>query len=189
MLGDNKTTDTWREAMMTRSRFFILGLSCLLLLLCLFYIARPKSRLLLTLLPPADLYTDLTPKYLNVNLSSQGEIINLPIQHKYVGTYCAGLYTRSIPEIDVPLVSTAKLKLQVKQGNGVVYTQDIIKLADRFGTPGKTQTGVVLCCYKVPTNVPLNQHLSVTLSIQELDHTFEKKYGPLEFFINRKTDE
>ena len=151
------------------------------------YWLRPHSKFLLTIIPPSNLYNQVAkqPITLGINNSSK----NLQLTHSYIGTYLVGVYIKSPPPFGTPIESNAVLSLSVRNNDQLLFEDKFTRWASRFGGPGGKESGVILGYYKVPEDVPLWAAVHATLSIDTPDPTFEKKYGDVEFFIQRKSDQ
>lgn len=114
---------------------------------------------------------------------------NLQLTHNYVGTYLVGVFIKKPPPFGTPIESNAALSLSVKNNDNLLFEEKFTRWASRFGGPGKKESGVILGYYKVPDDIPFGVTTQAILSIDSPDPAFEKKYGDVEFFIRRKSDQ
>lgn len=169
-----------------RKKQSIIVISLLFLVIICFW-ARPHSRFLLTILPPAGLYSPLMKQ--PISLKTKTTFSDLKLTHKYVGTYLVGIYIKKSPPYGTPVASNAELNLTIKNNSNLLFEEKFSRWANRFGGPGKEEAGIILGHYKVPDNIPIGIDAQATISITSPDPAFENSYGDLEFFIQRKSDQ
>lgn len=166
----------------------ILAFGFIAILVIIIISLRPNSRLLLTLLPPADLYSHVV-----INTITLQEKLACPpfiLKHKYVGTYLIGLYIENPPPdpYGTAIETNAKLRLSINDGQHEIFEKTFTRWANRFGEPGDNEAGVILGHYKVPEDIPLNDKVVSTISVESIDSSFEAKFGKAKFFIRRTPD-
>ncbi len=152
-----------------------------------FYWLRPHSKFLLAVMPPSDLYSPIVKQQITIDGKSSSQ--NLQLTHNYVGTYLIGVYIKRPPPFGTPIESSAVLSLTVMENDQSVFEEKFARWTSRFGGPDKQESGVILGYYKVPDNIPFGRPVSAIVSIDNPDPTFEKKYGEVDFFIRRKSDQ
>ena len=165
----------------------LLFLFLISLLLAVFYFARPYSRLLLTVLPPSDLYKYLVQE--PITIKRKTVLKNLPLKHDYVGTYFVGVLVQKPPVYSESFLSEAVLKLSISCDNNTLIELTLNRWSNRFGGPGKKEAGVILGYYKVPENIPVKLETKAVISIVSPDPLFESSFGNLIFFIRRSVDQ
>lgn len=162
--------------------YFIIVVAIILLIAILL---RPHSRLLLTLFPPKDLYNPLIKQSISLqkeNLKYDSEINSL-----YVGTYFVGVYLNNLSSTMQAVDSTAILRLSVSVDNNEIYHKDLSDWEEYVGGKGgKSELNVGH--FNVPDDVPKMKPLKISIVIKKSDPEFDKKYGPLELFVQRSVD-
>lgn len=159
----------------------------LLVVMTVFYWLRPRSRFLLTALPPSNLYSPIERQ--KITLKEKSSSFSLQLTHEYVGTYLVGVHIEKSPPFGTPIESSAVLSLSVRDDDLLVFEKKFARWASRFGGAGRKESGVILGYYRVPDDIPLGVTTQAILSIDSPDPTFEEKYGYIEFFIRRKSDQ
>lgn len=146
---------------------------------------RPHSRLLLTLFPPPGLYNPLIKQ--SINLKKENSKFEREIDGLYVGTYFVGVYLNNLSSAMQAIDSTAILMISVSVDNNEIYHQDLTDWAEYVG--GKSgRSELIVGHFKVPDDVPKMKPLKISIFIKKSDPEFDKKYGPLELFVQRSVD-
>ena len=159
----------------------------LIIAVIVFYWLRPHSKFLLTLLPPSNLYRTVARQ--PITLKEENTSQHLSLTHKYSGTYLVGAYIQKPPPFGSSIESNASLSFSVKNNERLLLKKKFTNWTSRFGGPEKKQSGVILGYYKVPDDIPVGVATQATFSVDTPDCSFEKKYGKLELFIRRKSDQ
>jgi hypothetical protein len=167
--------------------YILLLIIAMSFLLAGFYFVRPYSRLLLTVLPPSDLYEYIVKE--PIKIKKKAILTELNLKHDYVGTYFVGFLISNPPDYNKPIVSNAKLKLLITHDNVSLHEMILNRWSNRFGGPGKKKSGIILGSYKVPEDIPLKMYTKATISIVSPDPLFENSYGGIDFFIRRRVDQ
>lgn len=153
----------------------------------IFYWLRPHSKFLLTILPPSNLYRPIASQ--PITLKEEKTFQDLKLTHKYIGTYLVGVYLQKPPPFRTPIESNASLNFSVKNNDRLLLKKKFTNWTSRFGGPNNKPSGIVLGYYKVPDDIPVGVATQATLSVDTPDSSFGKKYGKIEFFIRRKSDQ
>lgn len=158
-----------------------------LIIMTALYWLRPHSLFLLTLVPPSNLYDPLIEQ--SVSIERNGDFQSGQLTHLYVGTYLVGVYIEKPPAYGEHVRSNAVVRLSIADKNTLLLNKEFSSWVSRFGGPGEEQSGIILGYYKVPDNVSVGRAFSATFSVVSPDPLFEKKYGKVKFFIQRKSDQ
>lgn len=158
------------------------------LVLIIIIFARPSSRLLLTLLPPADLYNHLVEKQILLHEAKAQQ--SFILKHNYVGTYFVGIYIDKPPPdpYGTPIDTSTKLGFTINSDHGELFKKTFSRWSNRFGGSVANKAGVILGYYKVPEEIPLNKTVVATICVDHPDQLFQSKFGEAVFFIERAPD-
>jgi hypothetical protein len=157
---------------------FICVLCCTVLLVIICIAARPRSRVLLALFQPHDLYSVISLG--NMSLSNKDARYSFRINHKYVGTYSIDLHGKF--NFDDSILSTAKIKTVIVSRN--IVLKNVVTKLKNSGGPNYLS----IVDYDVSTEVLQRQDVDILCSIVETDSNFQKMHGPLSFEIRRLPD-
>jgi hypothetical protein len=136
----------------------IVIISLCVLVVVLFYWARPHNRFLLTFFPPKNLYVPLVKQ--NINLSEKVVYPEIHLTHNYVGTYVVRIYIQKLPPYDTPIISNAELNLKISSDNHIFFEKNFTRWTSSFWG-GERGTGVNLGFYKIPEKYPLEKTLKL----------------------------
>ncbi len=148
-------------------------------------ISEKKSAFLRNILsPPSDLYDVVIDK--KIDAGKDKGIATIAFRIKHHGRYSTGIFLERLPD-DFWKTNYAELKLNIKLS---FYFGDQLLLIQEPITPllhfvGKNEQGVWFSTFEAPDDLPVDNNLNCKLEVIISDKEFEKKYGPIRFYIQK----
>jgi hypothetical protein len=136
-------------------------------------------------MPPHDFFTPLVTK--QIDISQKGARIRCEYKNVYLGRHAIGLFIGNIFRDVFQKKTSMRLVLQVEVflKNKKIFSKKTEGCISSF--LGKNE-GVILLFYDTPSDLPLNEPLTLEVEVLNQDAEIVGKYGPAELFVEKWPD-
>jgi len=138
------------------------------------------------LFPPKDLFELVVKETIDVASTGVASIVTFKI--KYDGPYVAGILLEQFSRNSILQKSGFKLRIKcdIYANGNLCFSRVTTENYTSF--LGLRGNGLWLMEFQVPEEVPLKEQVTCKITIFTADEALQEKYGPIAFYIQKRSD-